>query len=147
MLNPQMLATLLQGNLTKNGSGADSMGGLGSMLTGGNGNGGVPSLLLLLAGMGIPQLPKIMNTMMDWQSMGKEDSQQQPGALPTPTEGGPAAAGPSPGTPPQGMPPQGMPPQGMPPPAPGGVPPQMIPILMQLAAMRRGMPPAQPMPM
>lgn len=126
-MNPALLATLLSGRLTKDGSGTDAMGGLGSMLAGGNGNTGVAPLLLLLAGMGIPQLSKIMstmmNTVMDFQSMGKGDNQEQPGALSTPPEGA--------------MPPPGMSGTG-PASMAGGPPPDLVQRLLALAAMRRG---------
>lgn len=142
-MNPQMLMAMLQGGMNQPGAGGNSLrgtaDGIGEIFS----KEETPTkTMLMLAGMGLSsafrELPKVMNAMMDMNSMGKEDSQEQPGALPTPPEGEASAA-------PPGMPPQGMPGGGMPP--PGGVPPQMVPMLLQLAAMRRMQQPQPPMPM
>ncbi len=126
-----MLQSLLSGQLTKDGSGPGAMDALGGAMSGAGGN--LAPLLLLMAGMGLEKLPRLLNSIMDFQQVGKGDTQQDPGALASPAE---------PPLPPPGM--GGMPPGMGPGPMPGpdgagGPPPGLVNALMQIAARRQMM--------
>ncbi len=129
-LNPMMLASLLQGNATKDGSGPGALNALGGMAD--DMTKQMSPLIYMLAGAGLKEIPRLLNSIMDFRSSGQE----QQGDLQEEPEQDPAASG---GPPPQGMPPGG---------APGGNPMQA---LMAMAAMRGagqpgGAPPGMPPP-
>lgn len=129
-MNPQLLQALLSGQLTKDGSGPGGLGAIGSLM-GGSGGGPLVPMLLFLAGMGTNQLPRLLNSIMDFQSVGKgDDSQENPGALaPSPDQPLPPPQGPA------GMPPPGMMPPGAGP--AGGPPPGLVQAMLQMAMQRR----------
>lgn len=147
-MNPQMLQALLSGQLTKDGSGPGGLGAIGSLM-GGSGGGPLVPMLLFLAGMGTNFLPRLLNSIMDFQSVGKDDdSQENPGALAPPPDqpppfgggefGGGGAGRAWSAQPPQG--PAGMPPPGMMPPGAGpagGPPPGLVQAMLQMAMQRR----------
>lgn len=142
MANPQLMAALMGGQLGQTESGSGLMDNVMKMMGGATGQNPGNSLYVL-AGMGMSEImrniPKVANSMIDLQSAGQGDNQEQPGSLSTPAEqqAPPPQGG---GMPPPamgGMMPPPMPPQGGA--APGGVPPGVAMALMQLIQQRRMM--------
>jgi hypothetical protein len=98
-LNPMMLAQLLQGKATQDGSGPGALSGLGSMAE--DMTKQMSPLIYMLAGAGLKEIPRLLNSIMDFKSS------NQPGELQEEPEQAPGAA--SSGGQPQGTPPGGAP--------------------------------------